>query len=239
MLSLASLREHEKRHAQQQADAVRARAEAEQRARAEAERESLRAADERRQAEQAAREYAASSQRAGQARLEAARDAEVERAEALARNCQQLKAELSVEREARRAAELASTSSVLRQRLLMTATAAVCLGSWLAGAGLYFGALRPGSERALLAADQSLQAERRARSEAEASGARASRGRDELTLRVGALEESLRAARTVPSAADVSPRPPRVGGTIQPPPPHRSNDICRDDGDPLNPCLKR
>jgi len=237
--SLASLREHEKRRAQQQAEAARARAEAEQRARKEAERAAARVEHERRLAERAALESAESAQRAELSQLESAQRAEFERAEGLLRASAELRLELERERETRQRVELGLTSRLLRQRLLSSASAALCVGGWLAAAGLYFGGLRPSAERALATAQQSLLSERRTRTEAEERGARSMRRADELSSRVGTLEQALREERERRAAALPAPgalrtplktREPRFLPPVKP---------CRDDGDPLNPCLKR
>ena len=233
--SLAALREHEKRHAQAQAEAARARAEAEQRARHEA----ARIEHERRHAERAAQEYAESAQRAELVRLETAQRTEFERAEALLRASAELRAQLEREREARRSVELGLTSQLLRQRLWVSVSAALCVGGGLAAPGLYFGALRPSAERALATVQQALVSERRARSEAQEREARSIRRADELSSRVALLEQTLREERErqatpspVPSAVrrPLTTRAPLAGPPIKP---------CRDDGDPLNPCLKR
>jgi len=233
--SLASLREHEKRHAQAQAEAARARAEAEQRARKEA----ARLEQERRQAERAAQDHAESAQRAELVRLETAQRAEFERAEALLRASAELKAHVDREREARRSVELGLTSRLLRQRLWTSVSAALCVAGGLAAAALYFGALRPNAERALATVQQSLLSERRAGAEAREREAHARRRADELDSRVNALERDLRAEREPPVAAP----PALLSGrkwTRQPlSVPPAAVKPCRDDGDPLNPCLKR
>jgi len=235
--SLASLREHEKRRAEQQASAARARAEAEQRARVEAERDAARLEHERRLAEQAAR--AESAQRAELLQLESGQRAEYERAEGLLRENAELKSQLGREREARRSTELELTSQLLRQRLLSSASAALCVSSWLLLAGLYFGALRPNAERALEASQQALLGERRTRSEAQQNEARSMRRVDELTARVGSLERELHAERAQRVPPQVPLAPGRRWTTREPRVPPPVVKPCRDDGDPLNPCLKR
>ncbi len=127
--SLASLREHEKRRAREQAEAAHARAQAEQHARQEAERAAARLEQERRLAERVALEYAESAQRAELARLETAQLAEFERAEGLLRASAELKSQLEDERKARRSVELGLTSRLLRQRLWTSVSAALCVGS--------------------------------------------------------------------------------------------------------------
>ncbi|HEX2670661.1 MAG TPA: hypothetical protein VHM25_07315 [Polyangiaceae bacterium] len=233
--SLASLREHEQRRAQQQADAARARAEAEQRARHEAERLEL----ERRRAERAAREVAESAQRAESLRLEDAQRVQFERAEALFRTSAALQSELESERAARRSVELGLTSQLLRQRLQTHVSLALCVASGLAAIGLYFGALRPNAERALASVERSLLDERRALGESRQREARSRLRADELNSRLGSLEQSLREERErrAPQPPTSTPvRKPATHGTATVPP---SVKPCRDDGDPLNPCLKR
>ena len=232
--SLASLREHEKRRAQQ-AEAARARAEAEQCARKEAERVAAQNEHERRLAALA---HAESMQRAELLQLETARHAELERAEGLLRATAELKLQLERERETRRSLEFGLTSQLLRQRLWASASAALCVGSWLAAAGLYFFALQPRAEGALEASRQSLLSERRVRIDAQQKEASSMRRADELRARVDSLEQELRAGRDSPPALPAiigshrrwTTREPLAVAPIKP---------CRDDGDPLNPCLKR
>ncbi len=233
LLSLASLREHEKKQARELAEAARARAEAEQRARLEA----AQREQERQNAELRARDLAASAQRAQQLRLEVSARAEAERASALARSCQELRLNLDLERAARRTAELALTARLLRQRLVTSVAAVLCVGLGIAAFALYFGALRPAAERSLGAAEQALLTEQRAHREAEASVLDGVRRASELSARVDSLEQRLRDAATPrPTPAPTQPSlqrpgaPPRVVTVPQRP--------CRDDGDPLNPCLR-
>jgi len=236
---LASLRAHEKRQARQQAEAARARAEAEQLARAEAERAAAHNERERRLAERAALTHIECVPRAEFAELETAQRSEFERAEALLRSEAELKLQLGREREARQGLELRVTSQLLRQRLWASASAALCVSGGLAAALLYFGALRPGAERALATAQQSLLDERRARVESQEREAHSRRRADELSSRVNALERDLRAEREPPVAAQPGLGSGRKRTTRQQlslPPPAKP---CRDDGDPLNPCLKR
>jgi hypothetical protein len=234
--SLASLREHERRQIQQ-ADAARARAEAEQRARLESEREQARAERERQRIERVSSEAAESQRRAELDRLEIARVAELERAERAARGREELELRLAEERGSRRSAELVFTAQLLRQRTFACLSAALCIASWLGGAALYFGALRPAAERAELAGERALADERTAHALADEAGARSTRRSDELSRRVSALEEQLRerpgAVSGAPAGAPQKAGPKPAHGTNAAAPP------CRDDGDPLNPCLKR
>ena len=238
LLSLASLREHEKKQAHDLAEAARKRAEAEQLARLEAEREALRRAQERQREERAAHALAEAEQRAEQLRLEAAQHAESERASALSRSAEELRTNLSLEREARRTVELGLTAQLLRQRLFTSLASALCLGSWLAACALYFGMLGPAADRALGSAQQALIVEQRAHLAAEESALRGARRADELSARVDSLELRLRETSAAPPTPGPSlqpgahrpgARPPAVTGPAKP---------CRDDGDPLNPCLR-
>jgi hypothetical protein len=228
LTSLAALREQE---------TIRARAEAEQRARLESERELARLERERQRIERAAAESLDTKRQAELNRLEAARVFELQRAEQEARAREDLQVQLAEERGARRSAELALTAQLLRQRLLAVSSAALCGASWLCGAVLYFGSLRPQTERAALAAERLLADERQARAAAEQGNARSVRRNEELAARVGMLELELRdqAAAVTPHTVPAVPQKPGQKAThgvsaSQPP--------CRDDGDPLNPCLK-
>jgi colicin import membrane protein len=233
--SLASLREHEKRRAQQQAEAARARAEAEQRARLEAER----AEHERRLAERAARDYAESAQRAELLSREHAQRAEFERAEAVVRVNAGLEAQLESERGARRSVELGLTSRLLRQRLWTSVSTALCVAGGFTAVGLYFGALRPDAERALASVQNALLSERKALGEVQRREARSKLRVDELSSQLSSLEQTLREER------ERRATPPPALGTRRAPVTHEPRPVtsnvkpCRDDGDPLNPCLKR
>ena len=237
LTSLAALREQETRRIAQQTEAARARAEAEQRARLESERELARLERERQRIERATAESLDTQRQAELSRLEAARVSELQRAEREARAREELQVQLAEERGARRSAELALTAQVLRQRSLAVLSAALCGASWLCGAALYFGSLRPQSERAALTAERSLADERQARAAAEEGNARSARRNEELAARVSKLELELRdqaVALTPDTAQGVPKKPglkPRHGVNASQPP-------CRDDGDPLNPCLK-
>ncbi|MEO8899970.1 MAG: hypothetical protein ABI488_00280 [Polyangiaceae bacterium] len=236
--SLAALHEHENRRIQLRAEASRARAEAEQRARLEAERSAERAESERQRSERAASDSAELARREESTRLDAARAAEFERAERSARSYEALQIELASERGARRSAELGFASQLSRQRLFMLVSSAVCVATWLGTAGWYFGSLRPDAARAQLTAERSLADERRARADVEASSARLLRRNDELAQRVSSLQQAPHDLSTTrPPGPSHGARPTKIGPhavhgvTISPPP-------CRDDGDPLNPCLK-
>jgi hypothetical protein len=234
LTSLARLREHERRQAQQ-AEAARARAESEQRARLQSERELLRAERERQRIEQTAAQTAEAQRNAELERLEAARAAELERAERAVRSRDELERMLVEERGSRRLAELAVTAQLLRQRTFALLSAALCVASWLGVAALYFGALRPGAEAAVLSAQRSLAEEQKARATDQDASARATRRAENLSRQLAALEAEPHDPRTeVPPARGAPARPgqkpPRATNVSSPP--------CRDDGDPLNPCLK-
>jgi hypothetical protein len=235
LLSLAALREHEKRQIQQQTEASRARAEAEQRARIDAERIDR----ERQRIEQAASELAEVERRAELSRLEAARASELERAEGATRAREELQVQLAEERGARRAAEISFAARLQRPRLLAVFSSALCLATGLAAAALYFGSIRPEAARARLAADRSLADEHRARVDADEGNARSARRNEELSRRLSSLDQALRERPpAAPEPAVQSAKPQKLGtntghGVTTSLPP------CRDDGDPLNPCLKR
>jgi hypothetical protein len=237
LTSLAALREQETRRIAQQTEAARARAETEQRARLESERELARLERERQRIERTAAESLDMQRQAELSRLEAARVSELERAERAARGREELQVQLAVERGARRSAELALTAQLLRQRSLAVVSAALCGASWLCGAALYFGSIRPQSERAALAAERSLADERQARAAADEGNARSARRSEELAQRVSMLEQELReqaAAGPLHAVQGIPHKPgqqPAHGVSASQPP-------CRDDGDPLNPCLK-
>src|SRR6188768_1364850 len=146
---------HDWRSIQRPGPEARLRAEAEQRARLEADR----AEHARRLAERAARESADAAERAELSQLRDAQRAEFERAEGLARASVELRSQLDSERAARRELESSLTSQLLRQRLLTSVSAALCVGGAVAALGLYFGALQPKAERTLATAERSLHAE--------------------------------------------------------------------------------
>lgn len=237
--SLAALREHEQQRAEQLATLARARAESEQRARLASEREIARLRKERLDAESAAKKLAESEQRAELARLEAASRAEFERAEHLARVGEDLRLTLNTERVARRTVEIATASQLLSARLHAGLCLAAYVGTCLAAAALYFCSLRPAALGAVSSAQQSLFAEKRAHAESDARNVGLAQRSAELARRVSSLEETLRAERAPKGAPPIlqstSQKTPRWHPTVGTAPPKP----CRDDGDPLNPCLKR
>ena len=237
--SLAALHEHEKRQIQLQNEASRARAEAEQRARLEAERDAARAERERQRTERAAADSAELARREELSRLDAARVVELERAERATREREALQIELAGERGARRSAELVFAGQLYRQRLFTLASAALCVVTWLGTTGYYFASVRPDAERAQLSARRSLSDEQRARADAEATGMRLRHRNEELAQRVSSLEQAQSSAPTTAPPGPTHGAPPTKTG---PHPPHggvtTSAPPCRDDGDPLNPCLK-
>lgn len=238
--SLAALHEYERSQTQLQAELARARAEAEQRARIEAERDVLRAERERQRSEQAASKAVELARREELTRLDAPRAAELARAETARGELDALQSKLVAERDARRTAEIAAVKQLLRQRFFASIAGALCLAGWLGAAVLYFGSLRPEAERARLA-EHSLLEERRARRDADIVAARLARRNEEFAQRVSSLESLANSLREQPAAAPPvlshgalltthGSRRPQAVNTSQPP--------CRDDGDPLNPCLK-
>lgn len=235
--SLAALHEHAKAQIQLQAQASRARAEAEQRARFEAER----AERERQRMERATSEAAEWARREESMRVEAARRVELARAEGALREREALQAELVSERAARRSAELTAAARLLRQRLFSASAAVLCVATWLSAALVYALSLRPAAQRAELSAEHELADERRARTDAEASAVRLARRNQELASRVSVLES--REASLHEPAPTTQPAPTRPVLTPKSAP-HSAHGAtasalpCRDDGDPLNPCLK-
>lgn len=230
--SLAALRELEQKRARDQAEAARARAEAEQSARLE--RQALRREQERQSAERAARELAESAQ----LRSDIAERVEAECSAAQSRRTEELRLSLNQEREARRTAELRLTARLLQQRFIANVASALYLATALGALAAYFGALRPTAERALGAAEQALRTEKRAHAEAEANVLRGARRAAELSLRVDSLEQRLREA---PGVGPVLVRTQQVMPQ-RPGAPHGSVKVtgdCVEDGDPLNPCLRR
>ncbi|HEY0469174.1 MAG TPA: hypothetical protein VGC79_33510, partial [Polyangiaceae bacterium] len=135
--------------------------------------------------------------------------------------------------------ELSLTSRLLRQRLWTSFVVAVCVGGGLVAAGLYFGTLRPNAERAIASLQQSLLAERETRSALQQREARSRLVADELSSRVSSLEQSLRTERARWFTQPTASNPPRKPITREPLPVAANVKPCRDDGDPLNPCLKR
>ncbi len=234
--SLAALRHHhEAERSQKQAEDARAQAEAEQRARASVER--ARMERERAQREQMRLKSEESLRVAARAELERSRALD-ERAEREACARRDSEARLLEERSAHRAEQLVLLTRVARQRLLVTLSSALCLLTWLASGGLYVAVLWPNAERAQSTFTQSLADERRARTDADINAKRAAERSAALVERVASLERALRDEQQLPSATlpthGVTGKLGRheSGGAS----PHGP---CLDDGDPLNPCLKR
>ena len=235
LMSLAALRQQEKERAQVEA---RAQAEVEQRARLAAEQESAREGRNRARIERASLEAADAARRAEISQLDLAHTAELKRAEREARARRDLELSLQAERNGRRVAELGFVAHAAHQRFIATLLAAVCLLTWFGGVGGYFGLLRPGVEEARTTFERSLASERQARVQAEAERAQAGRRGDELAQRVSSLEQRLRDGEATKALLPPAHSVPHGSGggqqsgvTTRPP--------CKDDGDPLNPCLKR
>jgi hypothetical protein len=239
--SLAALHQHEAERSQKQAEAAQAQAEAEQRARLLAERERAREAEQRAEAERGLLRSVAAARRAELEELEHARMAEFDRAEREAGARRSLELSLADAQSAQRRAEIQFVARAARGRLLNLLSAALCLATWLGTAAVYFGVVRPDADRSRVALERALADEHRVRSDADASGARASQRQTELSERVSSLEQALRDERArvalAPSgAAGKHAHPGSMHVGAEPPTSHAP---CRDDGDPLNPCLKR
>jgi hypothetical protein len=239
--SLAALR-HEAERSQKQAEEARAQAEAEQRARVAVERERARAAEERVQRERALQRSAEGTRLGELAELERVRAVESERAASEARARRDLEARLLEERAEQRRAEITLLGRVARQRLWVVLSSALCAVTWLASAGAYFGLVRPDTERARLAFERSLTDERQAVRDADDKSARAMQRSASLAERVSSLQTALREERAAPvPASSAQGTPGKLGhhgpmhGVTAP------HGPCpdADDGDPLNPCLKR
>ena len=241
--SLAALRQHEAERSQKQAEEARAQAEGEQRARAAGERERARAAEERAQRERALLRSAESTRLGELAELERARAAESERAASEARARRDAEARLLEQRTEQRRTEIALLGRMAQQRWLVVFSSALCVVTWVASAGAYFGLVRPDAERARLGFERSLTVARQALRDAQDNAARAMQRSASLAERVSSLEATLREERAVPAPASSAPGTPgRPGGHHGPmhgvTPPHGPCPDT-DDGDPLNPCLKR
>jgi hypothetical protein len=235
--SLVALRKHEAERSQKQVEDARAQAEAEQRARAAAER--ARAVEDRARREQARLKSEEDLAVAARVELEQARALD-ERAEREARARRDSELRLIEERSAHHAEQLTLLARAARQRLLFTLSSALCLVTWLASAGLYVAVLRPNAEHAQSTFAQSLADEHRARLDAETNSVHAAERGAVLVERLASLEQTLRDERAV------RPTTPPTHGATEKPERHGSGAAAphgpcpdADDGDPLNPCLKR
>jgi hypothetical protein len=239
--SLAALRQHAER-SQKQAEEARTQAETEQRARAAAERERARAVGERTQRERALQRSAENTRLAELAELERARMAESERVEREARARRDLETRLLEERAEQRRVEILLLARIARQRWLVVFSSALCLVTWLASAGAYLGLVRPEAERTRLAFERSLTDERQAVNNADDKSARAMQRSASLAERVSSLETTLREERASPvpaSSAQSTPGKPAHHRSMQGVTAPHGPCPDADDGDPLNPCLKR
>jgi len=239
LFSLAALNEREKERVQREADDARKRAEAEQRARLEAQRESARLVAER---EERARAAHSAEERACQTeleRLEAARLAEFERAEREARSRRELEVSLLAQARDERQSELATAARVGKER---TRALLAVMGWVLSCAALtawYCGKLRPDADALRSSYEQRLAHETDVRQAAEATAGRAEQRAQTMGERVASLEGELRDARQAKPDFAGKPRPTSGSGVGRAPTPVTTHAPCRDDGDPLNPCLKR
>jgi len=239
--SLAALRQHEIERSQKQAGEARAQAEAEQRARLLAERERAREAELRVEAERGLLRSVDAARRAELEELERARLVEFDRAEREAGARRNLELSLAEANNAQRQAEIRFVARTARGRLINLFSAALCLATWLGTAAFYFAVVRPDADRSRVALERALADEHRARSDADAGAVRASQRQAELSERISSLEQALRDERERAAAAPTgvtgkhAHAGPKHGGAEPP----TSHAPCRDDGDPLNPCLKR
>jgi hypothetical protein len=237
--SLAALRQHEAERRKKQVEEARVQAEAEQRSRLVAERERAREAAQRAQAERSLPRFAEAEQRTELADLERALTVEFDRAEREAKVRRDLELSLSEAKSAQRRTEILLLARTARGRLVNVLSLALCFASWLAAAAFYFGLIRPDAARSRVALEGALAAGQRERNHALAIEAHASQREAALSERVSSLEQALRdqppSSGSAPSGAPGKrwrgPTPLTVSHLP-------SRAPCRDDGDPLNPCLK-
>jgi hypothetical protein len=240
LLSLVALRNDAER-SQKQAELARAQAEAEQRARLAAERERAREEREREEHERSLHRAAESARRAELTELDHARAVELERAEREARSRRDLELSLAEERLTWRQAEMQLLAQIARARLFNLLSVVLCLATWLGTVALYFELVRPEAERSGALLLRATADEQRARSDAESSEIRANQRETALGNQVSSLEQALHDERVrsdTPSRGVVE-KPVRSGRRPGQVPPITPGRPCKDDGDPLNPCLKR
>jgi hypothetical protein len=240
LLSLVALRNDAER-SQKQAELARAQAEAEQRARLAAERERAREEREREEHERSLHRAAESARRAELTELDHARAVELERAEREARSRRDLELCLGEERLTWRQAEMRLLARIARARSFNLLSAALCLATWLGTVALYFELVRPEAERSGALVLRARADERRARSDAAAAEVRANQREIALGNRVSSLEQALHDERVrsdapAGGAVEKQVHTGHKQAQVQPITPGRP---CKDDGDPLNPCLKR
>jgi hypothetical protein len=240
LLSLVALRNDAER-SQKQAELARAQAEAEQRARLTAERERAREERQREEHERGLQRAAEAARRAERTELDSARAAELERAEREARSRRDLELSLAEERLTWQQAELRLLARIARARLFNLLSAALCLSTWLGTFALYTELVRPDAERARVALQRATAQEVRVRSDAAATEARASQRETALSERVSSLEQALHdaRARSEPPTGSAPEKQMHGGHKLVQAPPIALRRPCQDDGDPLNPCLKR
>jgi len=229
--SLAALRKLE-------AERSKAQAEAEQRARLAAERERAREAEHRLELERRLQRSAVEARQTELADLERARLVELERAEREARLRRESEVALLEAQSALRQLELRLVARTARARFLSWFSAAVCVASWLGAIGLYVAVFRPELERSQARLEDARAGERQAQRDADATRAHAAEREATLNERIAALEHASAtpsAALLVPTAPPAKRNEPRHGAPAS----VTSRTPCRDDGDPLNPCLKR
>ena len=234
LFSLNSLLERERQRISEEAEREAKRLEAELQARIERER-LAREAEKARLLEEAQRELRDEQRRREEAaRVEGLRQAEIERArtEAEARARLELVARqheheknLTVIRERGRRAFAERLAIVLGIALFFS----------LAGAfGFYFGKIRPEAARLEVASQTLLDTERSRANVAQRLFERSERQRSKLGEELERLKRELDALRTQPKPAPA----PRAGRGRPSPAPVKKRPDCKDDDDPLNPCLK-
>ncbi|HET7545839.1 MAG TPA: hypothetical protein VFK05_38490 [Polyangiaceae bacterium] len=130
-------------------------------------------------------------------------------------------------------------SQLLRQRTLTSVSIALCAGGALTAIGLYFGALQPNVEHKVATVERSLLAERAARSQAQQGEERSRLRADELNAQLSSLRQTLEEERERRATPPLAPSSARKAPAAHAPNALSVVKPCRDDGDPLNPCLKR
>lgn len=234
LLSLTALREEEKKRAHERAQSARLRAEAEQRTRLAAQQERSRIEQQRREAEPAVPTPAEGVKSTEQASDHAIAREACERARELALAVEALQHSVETERALRRESEQGLRVKVSRQRQVATLSVVLACGSWLGAAALYWGPLRSQAEHA---ASRPLESRASPRAERDPAGTTETAARhDELAARIARLEQKASEARAGVDAPKLLVAP--HGHSTTPKPGTARLTPCRDDGDPLNPCLK-
>jgi colicin import membrane protein len=198
-----------------------------------------REAEERRRSEQE-RRFREEQQRAREeaARLQALRQAELERSRIEAEARAKLELVAQQHQHERRIEAIRSDVKRRRDRIVALASSFLATLVALGAAALWFGKLEPESARLQAAYDELVSAERRRSEETRTLVARLEDRRGELlrelersTARLAEAEDELRLRR--------EPRPGvgRSASPSEPKNPPEARQDCADDGDPLNGCL--